>query len=63
MIGGVIHLVWKGFVNAIIVLACISLIFIGYKANQPMTVTGVPKASDLHMFSLTVKTIWPIISL
>jgi hypothetical protein len=43
MIGGVIHLIWKGFVKAITVLVCISLILIGYKANQPMTVAGAPK--------------------
>jgi hypothetical protein len=43
MIGGGIHLVWKVIVNAIIVMVCISLVFIGYNASQPMTVSGFPK--------------------
>src|SRR5450759_1205929 len=50
MISGLIHLVWKVFVNAIIVLVCISLIFIGYKANQPMTVAGAPKGMTYVQF-------------
>jgi hypothetical protein len=50
MIGGVIHLIWKGFVKAITVLVCISLIFIGYKANQPMTVAGAPKGMTYVQF-------------
>ena len=50
MRGGVIHLVWKVIINAIIVMVCISLVFIGYNANQPMTVTGVPKGMTYVQF-------------
>ena len=50
MIGGVIHLVWKVFVNAITIMVCISLVFIGYKANQPMIVTGAPKGMTYIQF-------------
>ncbi len=50
MIGGVIHLIWKVFVNAIIIMVCISLVFIGYKANQPMIVTGGPKGMTYVQF-------------
>ena len=50
MIGGAIHLIWKVFVNAIIIMVCISLVFIGYKANQPMIVTGAPKGMTYIQF-------------
>jgi hypothetical protein len=40
MITGFFHLVLKCIWNAIVVLVCASLVFIGYKANQPMSVTG-----------------------
>ena len=43
MIAGFIHLVWKVIWNAVVVMVCASLISIGFKANQPMDVTGVPK--------------------
>lgn len=43
MIGGIIHIIWKALWNAVVVIVCASLIFIGYKANQPMTVTEAPK--------------------
>jgi len=42
MIAGFFHFIWKISWNTIIILVCASLIFIGYKANQPMTVTGAP---------------------
>jgi len=42
MVAGFIHLVWKVIWNAVVVLVCTSLIYIGYKANQPMTVTEAP---------------------
>ncbi len=42
MIAGFFHLIWKIAWNTIIILVCASLIFIWYKANQPMTVTGAP---------------------
>jgi len=43
MIAGFIHLVWKVIWNVVVVLVCAGLIFIGYKANQPMSVAGAPK--------------------
>ena len=43
MIAGFVHLVWKVIWNAVVVMVCSSLIFIGYKANQPMCVAGAPK--------------------
>ena len=42
MIAGFIHLVWKVIWNVVVVLVCAGLIFIGYKANQPMSVAGAP---------------------
>ncbi len=42
MIVGFAHLVWKAIWNTIVILICAGLIFIGYKANQPMTVFGAP---------------------
>jgi hypothetical protein len=42
MIVGFIHLVGKGIWNTIVILVCAGVVFIGYKANQPMTVPGVP---------------------
>ena len=42
MIAGFFHFIWKIAWNTIIILVCAILIFIGYKANQPMTVTGAP---------------------
>mgnify|MGYP000885584436 CR=1 FL=1 len=43
MIAGFIHLVWKVIWNTIVILVCAGLIFIGYKANQPMSVAGAPE--------------------
>jgi len=43
MIAGFIHLVWKVIWNAVVFLVCAGLIFIGYKANQPMSIAGAPK--------------------
>jgi len=43
MIAGFIHLVWKVIWNVVVFLVCAGLIFIGYKANQPMSVAGAPK--------------------
>ena len=42
MVAGLIHLVGKSIWNTIVTLVCAGLVFIGYKANQPMTVTGAP---------------------
>lgn len=43
MVAGFINLVGKVIWNVSIILVCASLIFIGYKANQPMAVAGAPK--------------------
>jgi hypothetical protein len=43
MITGLFHLIWKVVWNTFMILVCTSLIFVGYKANQPMAVTGVPQ--------------------
>ncbi|MBA4384552.1 MAG: hypothetical protein C0410_07430 [Anaerolinea sp.] len=43
MIAGLFHLVWKVIWNTFVILICASLIFVGYKASQPMAVVGVPK--------------------
>ena len=50
MIAGLIHLVGKVIWNAVLVLVCASLVFIGYKANQPMTVAGAPKGMTYAEF-------------
>jgi len=42
MIVGMFHLVWKVIWSTFVILVCSSLIFVGYKANQPMSVTEAP---------------------
>lgn len=42
MITGLFHLVWKVIWNTFVILVCSSLIFVGYKANQPMAVAEAP---------------------
>ena len=41
MIAGLIHFIWKVLWNSMVILVCAGLVFIGYKANQPMSVVGV----------------------
>jgi len=43
MIAGLFHLVWNIIWNTIVILICVGLIFVGYKANQPLTVVGAPE--------------------
>ena len=43
MIAGLIHLVWKFIWNTFVILVCAGLVFVGYKANQPMMVNRAPK--------------------
>lgn len=50
MIAGFIHLVWKVIWNTIVILVCAGLIFIGYKANQPMSVAGAPEGMTFVEF-------------
>jgi hypothetical protein len=47
MIAGFIHSVWKVIWNVVAVLVCAGLIFIGYKANQPMNIVGA-RRDDLR---------------
>lgn len=43
MIAGLFHLVWKVIWNSTVILVCAGLIFIGFKANQPMSIPGAPE--------------------
>jgi len=42
MIAGLIHFIWKVIWNITVILVCAGLIFVGLKANQPMSVAGAP---------------------
>ena len=43
MIVGLLHFIWKTILSTVVILVCTSLIFVGYKANQPMIVAGAPE--------------------
>ena len=43
MIAGFIHFIWKVFWNTTVVILCAGLVFIGFKANQPMSVPDAPE--------------------
>ena len=43
MIAGLFHLVWKLIWNSTVILVCAGLVFIGFKANQPMSVSDTPQ--------------------
>jgi hypothetical protein len=43
MIAGCIHFIWKLIWNSTVILVCAGLVFIGFKANQPMSVSDAPK--------------------
>ena len=43
MIAGFIHFIWKVIWNSTVILACAGLVFIGFKANQPMSVSDAPQ--------------------
>lgn len=43
MMAGFFHFIWKVIWNSTVFLVCAGLVFIGYKANQPMSVTGAPE--------------------
>jgi len=43
MIAGLIHFIWKVIWNSTVILVGAGLVFISYKANQPMMVAGVPE--------------------
>lgn len=42
MISGFLHLVWKLISNIVLLMVGAGIVFIGYKANQPMAVAGAP---------------------
>ena len=43
MIAGLFYLVWKFIWNTTVILVCAGLVFIGFKANQPMSVADAPQ--------------------
>jgi len=43
MIAGLFHFVWKVICYTTVVILCAGLIFVGFKANQPMPVAGAPQ--------------------
>lgn len=43
MIAELFYLVWKVIWNTIVILICAGLIFVSYKANQPIMVSGAPE--------------------
>jgi len=43
LITGLFHFVWKFIWNTVVILVCAGLIFVGYKANQPMAVARAPE--------------------
>lgn len=43
MIAVFIHFIWKVIWNSTVILVCAGLIFVGFKAIQPMSVTGAPE--------------------
>jgi hypothetical protein len=50
MVSGFIYLVWKGIWNTIVILICAGLVFIGYKANQPMAIPDAPEGMTYAEF-------------
>ena len=47
---GMFRLLWKLIGSAVVVLVCLSLIFILYKGNQPMHVQAAPKSMTYFEF-------------
>ena len=43
MIAEFFHIIWKVVWNLSVILVCAGLVFISFKANQPMLVVGAPK--------------------
>jgi hypothetical protein len=50
MIAGLFHLVWKLIWNTTVILVFASLVFIGYKGNQPMLVRDAPQGMTYFDF-------------
>lgn len=43
MLDGLFHFIWKTIWDLVVVVICASLVFVCYKANQPMDVAEAPK--------------------
>jgi len=50
IIFGFVRLVWKLIWSAVVVTVCLSMIFILYKGNQPMSVKAAPKGMTYFEF-------------
>jgi len=50
MIAGLFHFVWKIIWNTIVILVCAGLVFVSYKANQPMIAAGAPEGMTYAEF-------------
>lgn len=50
MIAGFFHFIWKVIWNSIVIIFCAGLVCIGFKANQPMSVTGTPEGMTYVQF-------------
>ena len=50
MIGKLMLRIVKMIGKAVILMVCLGLVFIGYKANQPMTVPGAPEGMSYIEF-------------
>lgn len=50
MIVGFFHIIWKVVWNLSVILVCAGLVFIGYKANQPMMVADAPQGMTFVEF-------------
>lgn len=50
MIAGLFHFIWRVIWNSTVALVCAGLVFIGYKANQPMTVADAPQGMTFVEF-------------
>lgn len=47
---GFVRLVWKLIWSAVVIIVCLSMIFILYKGNQPMSVQAAPKGMTYFEF-------------
>ncbi len=50
MIAGFIHFIWKVIWNSTVIIVCAGLVFIDFKANQPMSVAGAPEGMTYFEF-------------
>lgn len=50
MMGKLIVFILKMFGKAVILMICLGLVFVGFRANQPMTVPGAPEGMTYFEF-------------